>query len=420
MTLPGLFASVPGPGGYDFVALLIALVGVLFTAKVLGDLFQRMGQSAVLGELLGGVLLGPSLIGILNPADPVVFSLAELGLLILLFEIGLHTDLRSIVRVGAPATAVGLAGVIFPFAGGYLAMAAMGITGLTAIVICAALTATSIGISARVLADLGQLDTREGSIVLGAAVLDDVIGLILLSVVSGVAAGGTVTFAGAATTTAIAVGFLVAAIVVGLWSANWLLKMVSRMRVTGALGALSLAFALTFAVLADKAGSAMIIGAFAAGLVLHATPSRREIERAITRLGHVFVPIFFASVGAAIDLGALADPQVLLIGGVLSVVAILGKLVAGFAPLGFTGHKMLVGVAMVPRGEVGLIFAQMGFATGALDAGLFGAVVLMVMVTTFVAPPWLGRLAQQGVSARQRGGLTDLVAGEGGKSTGGD
>jgi len=348
-----------------------------------------------------------------NPADPVIFSLSELGVLILLFEIGLHTDLRSILKVGAPAATVGIAGVIVPFAAGYFAALALGVTGLAALVCGAALTATSIGISARVLSDLGQLKTREGQIVLGAAVLDDVIGLIILSVISGLAAGGALTAAGVTRTVAVALGFLVVALVVGYRAAPLLVKAVGRMRVDGALGSISLAFALALASAAGAAGSAMIIGAFAAGLVLGATPQGKEIEKAAARLGHFFVPIFFAAVGASIDLASLADSRVLLIGGVLCAVAIVGKLASGFAPWWFGGNKMLIGVAMVPRGEVGLIFAQMGLATGALDEGLFSAVVLMVMVTTFIAPPWLAALAGRPAKvAAADEGIDALVTGE--------
>ena len=185
------------------------------------------------------------------------------------------------------------------------------------------------------------------------------------------------------------------------------------MRGDGALGTISLAFALALAAAAIKAGSAMILGGFAAGLVLHATPKGKEIEKATTTLGHFFVPIFFATVGASINLRSLGSLQVLMIGGVLCVVAIAGKLLSGFAPWWFKGRKLLIGVAMIPRGEVGLIFAQMGLATGALTEGLFSAVVLMVMVTTFIAPPWLAAISGRApVPVVDDHGLDDLVSGE--------
>jgi Kef-type K+ transport system membrane component KefB len=245
-----------------------------------------------------------------------------------------------------------------------------------------------------VLADLGQLESAEGRIVLGAAVFDDVIGLVILSVVSGVAGGAAVTVGGASLTAGVAVGFVVAAVVIGGLVVPPLFRSVAaRVRTSGALLVVGLALAFGMAYLAESAGSALIIGAFAAGLVLHPTPQRQEIERATTTLGYFFVPVFFASVGAAVDVRTLADPGTLAVGGALIAAAIVGKFAAGYAPVWFRGRKALIGVAMIPRGEVGLIFAQMGLATGALTRDLFSAVALMVMATTFIAPPLLARMA---------------------------
>lgn len=410
---PLLLLAVPTPGDHGLGGLLAALAAILILTRIAGDLTQRIGQPAVLGELLAGVLLGPSLLGWVNPGDPTLYAMAELGILVLLFQIGLHTDLKAILRVGGPAVMVGLVGVVAAFAGGYFVANALGVHGISAVVCGAALTATSIGISARVLSEIGQLDTDEGRIVLGAAVLDDVIGLIMLSVVSALATGGVLTLAGVSRIAAVAVGFLVAALILGGRFAPLMVRFFSRIRVPGAIGTMSLAFALLLAAAATAAGSAMIIGAFAAGLILYVTPQAKPIEKAVTTIGHFFVPIFFAVVGASIDLASLANTHVLLTGGALCVVAIVGKVVSGFAPWWFRGHHMLIGVAMVPRGEVGLIFAQMGLATGALDEGLFSAVILMVMVTTFVAPPWLAWLGR-GRDRHQRdpSGLNELVSGE--------
>jgi Kef-type K+ transport system membrane component KefB len=174
-------------------------------------------------------------------------------------------------------------------------------------------------------------------------------------------------------------------------------------------------FALALAWLAARSGSAMIIGAFAAGLILHPTPQRKEIERSATQLGYFFVPIFFASVGAAVDLAALASREALLVGGALITVGVLGKLAAGFAPWWFKGRKLLVGIAMVPRGEVGLIFAQMRLAAGVLTAANFGALMLMVVVTTFMTPPLLGLIVSRAIAdeeaAPDQSGIDDLVVG---------
>ncbi|MEO5580112.1 MAG: cation:proton antiporter [Gemmatimonadaceae bacterium] len=411
---------------HSFTALLAVLVALLLATKALGVLAQKLGQPAVVGELLAGIVLGGSVLGILDPADPILSTFAELGVLILLFEIGLHTDIRSLMKVGNAAAMVGLVGVILPFGLGYAVCIALGLATVPAIVAGAALTATSIGISARTLSDLGQLDTSEGQIVLGAAVLDDIVGLVILSVVSGLVGGATLTLGGVAVTGGIAIGFVIAAIVLGSALVPPLFRAVGRVEASGTLGVVGLAFAFALAWLASLAGSATIIGAFAAGLVLHNTPQRREIEKATTALGHFFVPIFFATVGAAVELNILTDSRALAIGGALIVVGVLGKFAAGYAPFWFKGDKALIGVAMIPRGEVGLIFAQMGLATGALTSHLFSAVALMVLVTTFLAPPMLASLVRRKNYIRKEtsdessgdrydrpgdGGIDDLVAG---------
>ena len=406
-----------------FVDLLATLVAIILATKLLGALAQRLGQPSVLGELLAGVVLGGSVLGVIDPQGPVIFALAELGVLILLFEIGLHTELASLVRVGVAAMSVGVVGVILPFAGGFAVSVMLGLDTLPAIVCGAALTATSVGISARVLSDLGQLDRTEGRIVLGAAVIDDVIGLIVLSIVTGLAAGVAPAPLPVLRTAAIAFGFIAAAIVIGRSLVPTVFRWIARIEVAGTLGLFGLAFAFVMAWLAEHSGSAMIIGAFAAGLILNPTPQRRTIERATTEIGHFFVPVFFAAVGAAVDVKSFMDPGTLAIGGALIVVGILGKMAAGYAPWWFKGNKALIGAAMVPRGEVGLIFAQMGLATGAIDVALFSAIALMVMVTTFAGPPLLQHFtARDGVEPSEidrpgQGGVDDLVAGEYGRRT---
>lgn len=399
----------------DVPALLLTLATVLVATKVTGEFAQRLRQPSVLGELVAGVLLGASVFGVLDPNDPVIHVLSELGVLVLLFQIGLETDLHQLGKVGGAALAVGVTGVVLPFAGGAAAALALGLPTLTALVIGAALTATSIGISARVLGDLGRLQSPEGQIVLGAAVLDDVIGLIILAVVSGIVAGGSVTPLFVARATLEAVGFILGALLVGGLLVKPVMAVVSRLQVAGALGVAALVFAFVFAAVAARAGSAMIIGAFAAGLVLHRTPQRYDIEKATMSIGHLLVPLFFASVGAQVELSALMTPAALGLGALLISVGVLGKVVAGFAPWWFDGRKLLIGVAMVPRGEVGLIFAQVGAAAGVLAGPQFGAVMAMVVVTTFVTPPLLGMIAgppPPGSADRDDGvGVDELVAG---------
>lgn len=396
--------------------LLAVLVALLLAAKLLGVLAQRVGQPAVVGELIAGVLLGASVLGILDPRDPVIEALAELGVLVLLFEIGLHTDLKSLVRVGREATTVALVGVALPFGMGFAVARWLGLSTIPAIVSGAALTATSIGISARTLSDLSELDTREGQIVLGAAILDDIVGLVILSVVSGLVGGIALSFSGIALTTGIAIGFVVASVVIGGLVMPPLFRAVARVEESGTLGVVGLAFAFLLAWLADAAGSATIIGAFSAGLILHGTPQRSAIEKATTQLGHFFVPIFFASVGAAVDIRTLGDSRALAIGGSLIVVGVVGKFLAGYSPFWLKGRKSMIGIAMIPRGEVGLIFARMGLATGALTSQLYSAIAMMVLVTTFITPPllaWNVRGSGRGTETDLpgEGGIDDLVAG---------
>lgn len=412
-----LFALLAAAGdAAAFDHLLVSLVAIIVATKVFGALAQRFGQPAVLGELLAGVLLGGSLLGLLDPTDTVVHALSELGVLILLFEIGLHTDLRALARDGSTALTVGAVGVVLPFLAGIGVARALGLELMPSIVAGAALTATSIGISARVLSDLGQLKTPEGQVVIGAAVFDDVVGLVILSVVGSLVAGAELSAGGVLRTAAPALGFVVVAVALGSVTIPPLFRLVARVQVTGTLGVIALAFALLLAALAARSGSALIIGAFAAGLILHPTPQRKEIERSATQLGYFFVPIFFATVGASVDLRSLASREALLVGAALIVVGVAGKIIAGFAPWWFTGQKLLVGVAMVPRGEVGLIFAQMGLTAGVLTNANFGALMLMVVVTTFITPPLLGMVVKRRASpddaaAPDQSGIDDLVVG---------
>jgi Kef-type K+ transport system membrane component KefB len=413
---PGWFTLVQDAGEHSFSELLGVLIALIIATKVLGGLAQRFNQPSVLGELVAGVILGGSVMGLLDPTDPVIAAFAEIGVLVLLFQIGLHTDLKGLIKVGSTATMVASVGVAIPFLLGFFVTRALGIDTVPALVAGAALTATSVGISARVLSDLGRLGSPEGQIVLGAAVLDDIIGLVILSVVAGIVGGAAVTVLSVTWITVVALGFVIVSLVVGRIAIPPIFAILGMSSAEGTLGLLALAFAFTMAWLADAAGSALIIGAFAAGLILHPTPQVKEVEKAVTTLGHLFVPIFFASVGAAVDLGALGDSRALLVGGALIVVGVLGKVAAGFAPWWFRGNKTLIGVAMVPRGEVGLIFAQMGLATGALGPDLFGAIMLMVLVTTLLTPPVLGRIASRDrtpliVDQPGEGGIDDLVAG---------
>jgi len=389
--------SIPG--------LFLTLAAILVAAKLMGELAERIGQPAVLGELLAGVLLGGSVLGVVptaGAAGEVVHVLAELGVVLLLFEIGLETDLREMFRAGPASLAVASVGVVLPFLFGFLYWAYVphavsgGSVDLTiaAIFVGATLTATSVGITARVLSDLRRMNTLEARIIIGAAVIDDVFGLVILSLVSGLAAGATIAPWSILRTLAVAVGFLVVAVLAGRFLAPRLFDLVVRMRVRYVLLVAAIAFVLGLSAVAATAGSALIIGAFAAGLILSGTNQFDTIEREVRPVGSIFTPIFFVSVGASVNV-RLLDPTregatgLLGVAAILTLLAIVGKVAAGWAAPWAHFRRLVVGVGMIPRGEVGLIFADIGRRAGILNEAVFGAILLMIMATTFVAPPGL-------------------------------
>jgi Kef-type K+ transport system membrane component KefB len=398
-------------GGMSVPDFLLLLIAILVSAKVLGELAEKIGQPAVLGELVAGVVLGQSVFGLVDPSVEIVHLLAEVGVILLLFQIGLETNLGQLLQVGTASTAVAAVGVALPFVAGFYVCQALGLELLPSLVASAALTATSVGITARVLSDLGRLKEPESQIILGAAVIDDIIGLVILAVVAQIVAGTELTVTSVGLTTLIAFGFVAAVVVIGRLVVPPTFDLLARIGREETLATMAVALAFVVCYLADMAGSALIIGAFAAGLTLSPTRHAKVIEHGVARLGMLFVPIFFVSVGAAVDIGTFVDPQVMIVGGALIAVAIVGKVLAGYAPIWYTGRKLVIGVGMIPRGEVGLIFAQMGLTAGALTTGLFSAITMMVMVTTFMAPPLLKFLFPPTSSAGKEdaGGLAEMT-----------
>lgn len=384
----------------SLVRLLLVLAAVLLTTRALSALAEKFRQPAILGELVGGVLLGASALGILDPSEPAIQTLAQLGLLILLFEIGLATDLRALAKVGGTAAVIAVAGVVLPFALGYAALMAMGIDRFPAIVCAATLTATSIGISTRVLAELGFLPTQEGRVVLGAAVLDAIIGLVILSVIGIFAAGVAVTTMGMVRKSALAFGFVVIALLSGSFVVPPLFRAAKQLRSPTTIAVMGLILAFGLAALAGLLGSAIIVGAFVAGVILNGIQQRDEIQAFAAPIGTLLTPIFFATVGASVDLRALIEPRTLFITAVLLAAGSAGKLIAAYVPVWFKGNKALIGTAMLPRGEVELIVAQTGLAIGALDASLFGAITIMVLLTTLLSPPLIKAVARRDPRAR--------------------
>ncbi|GAO03840.1 cation:proton antiporter [Anaeromyxobacter sp. PSR-1] len=388
--------------------LLVALAVLLTAAKLGGVLAARLGQPPVLGELLAGVALGalPSagvhgLEGLAH--DPVLEALAELGVVLLLFEVGLSTRLASLVKVGASAFLVACIGVVVPMALGYGVGAWLlpEAGPLAHLFLGAALSATSVGITARVLRDMGRIGSPAGQIILGAAVIDDVLGLLVLAVMVGLAGGGggSGTLAALAGVGAKAVGFLGAALVAGRWAAPRLFAVAARLRGQGVLFTLALVVCFGLSWAASAVELAPIVGAFAAGLVLEGVPfaelsgGEERLEERLTPLAAVLVPLFFVRMGLAVDLGALGTGS-LALAGALSAAAIAGKQACALAVVTPGVDRLAVGLGMIPRGEVGLIFANIGMSLAAggrplLGPGAFAAIVAMVLVTTLVTPPLL-------------------------------
>jgi Kef-type K+ transport system membrane component KefB len=372
--------------------LLINLIIILTAAKIGGELAERIGQPAVLGELISGVMLGPSLLGLIEPSEFIRF-LAELGLILLLFKVGLESDITGLIRVGPAAGTVAITGLVTPFILGYLISLWLGMTPLVAIFIGATLTATSIGITARVLEDLNRSTTREARIILGAAVLDDIAGLLILSILVSMVSVGAVSALEVMRIVIMATGFLVFAIVVGVKTAPSLLRIVQKMRVKGRLVVAAFVFSLSLAYLADQVGLATIVGAFAAGLILAKTEQRARIEDGIKPMTDIFVPVFFVLMGVLVDLETFLDLRILQVALFLIAAAVIGKMVSGLG-VRVRVNRLAIGIGMIPRGEVGLIFAGYGISLGVVDGPLYSALILMVIVTTFISPVMMKKVLQ--------------------------
>src|SRR5690242_5765773 len=393
----------------DVVRFFTVLAVMLLAAKIVGEAFERLRQPAVLGELVAGILLGAGLLKVIptavaDPLTPVFQLLAEIGVVVLLFEIGLETDLKAMMRAGGDATAVATVGVVVPFVLGFAYWRTTSDPVTTAVFVGATLTATSVGITARVLKDLRALQTLEARLILGAAVIDDVLGLVILGVASALAAGTAFTVHGALRGLGVAVVFLFLALWIGVRIAPRLFGLVDRMRVRGMLLVTAFAFLLLLCVLAERAGTALIIGAFAAGLILSETNQFDVIEERVKPLADVFTPIFFLSIGAAVDVRmwnpfVAENRQTLAIALVLLAIALIGKLASGWAVPWRRFNRRAVGIGMAPRGEVGLIFAQLGLAAGILSNRLFGAILFVVVATTLVTPPLLTWALKAGSTA---------------------
>ena len=438
ISYPLLAAATEAEAEYGPIILtgvLLSLVVVYFASKLGGELSKRIDLPPVLGELVGGVVVGVSALHLLvfpesgaEASDSLIMSalqlinnltpeavesiyksqsevvsvLAELGVIILLFEIGLESDLRELQEVGYQAAVVAVVGVVAPFVGGTAGlMLLFNVPAIPAIFAGAALTATSIGITSKVLSELGRLKSREGQIIVGAAVIDDVLGIIVLAVVASLAKTGEVDVTNVIYLIISATVFLLGSILLGKFFNKSFVAVAEILQTRGQLVIPAFTFAFIMAFLANAIHLEAILGAFAAGLVLDETDKRKELDREVVPIADILVPIFFVSVGAKADLGVLnpttpTNREGLVIAAFLMVVAIAGKVITGWAVFGQPGiNRLAIGVGMIPRGEVGLVFAGIGSASGALSKPLEAAIIVMVILTTFLAPPFL-RVAFKG------------------------
>ena len=427
--LPLLATVDPENSPIVLSGVLLSLVVIYLASKLGGEAAKKFNFPPVLGELVAGVIVGVSalhlivfsegglsasdsgimavlqainhvspaaLTSIFESQSEVISVLAELGVIILLFEIGLESDLRQLKEVGVQAVVVACVGVAVPFAAGTVGLMMLFHTAaIPAIFAGAALTATSIGITSKVLSELGQLKSKEGQIIVGAAVIDDVLGIIVLAVVASLAKTGQIDVVNVIYLIVSATAFLLGSILLGgvvnkLFSAAG-----EKLKTRGNIVIPAFIFALFMAFLANAIHLEAILGAFAAGLVLDETDARYELDELVKPIADIIVPIFFVTVGARADLRvlnpAVADNRAgLLIAAFLIVVAIIGKIVTGWVVFGVPGiNRWAIGVGMIPRGEVGLVFAGIGSASGVLDKPLEVSIIIMVILTTFLAPPFL-------------------------------
>ena len=376
-------------GAIDYGRVFADLAIILIVAKVASEFFERIHVPAVLGEIVAGIVIGPSMLGLIDPSDAMRI-LAEIGVIILLADVGLEMDLKELRRVGRASMLVAILGVVLPMSSGVLAGSLLGESLNASLFLGAALAATSVGITARVFGDLRALSSTEARIVLGAAVADDVLGLVILTVVTRIVVQGSVDVTGVISTIGLAVGFLIIAGAIGLTLVPRLLAWVGTRAVSPAtVGVLAAGITFGFSAAASSAQLAPIIGAFVAGTALARTDHHDRIARDFKALGSIFIPVFFLQIGIDTDVTKFFSGHVLIVAAVLTVIAIVGKMLAAVGAWGTNTDKLLIGIGMVPRGEVGLIFASIGVSVGVFQEDLYAVVLLVVLLTTVVAPPLL-------------------------------
>jgi Kef-type K+ transport system membrane component KefB len=385
--------------------LPLQLLLIFASAKILAEVFERLGIPGIVGEIGAGIVIGPSILLWIQPSE-VLTTLSELGVMFLLFRVGLDVKASELFRIGLPATIIATLGVIVPFASGWALAALWGHSGIESIFLAASMVATSVGITAQVLASKGLLQQRASRLILAAAVIDDVLGLLILAIVSSVAKG-RIDVGALVTTAIVAIGFT---LIIATWGTRAMKAIIPRvdgnLRVAEAQFAIAVSLLFGLAVLAVYAGVAAIIGAFLAGMALagHVSHHVHDLTNGVTEL---LVPFFLVGIGLHFNLEVFRDPGLILFAGLILVAAILSKLIGcGVGALTFGRAEALrVGIGMIPRGEVGMVVAQLGLSMAVISDNIFAVVVFMSVLTTVIAPPLLAWAYRGVVCATQEEGL---------------
>ncbi|PLT29722.1 cation:proton antiporter [Peribacillus deserti] len=367
--------------------LILQLAIILVASKVAGSLSVRLGQPSVLGKLLIGIILGPSVLGLITEAETLT-EFSQIGVILLMFLAGLETDIDEFKRTGKASIFVGLGGIVVPLLIGYITGIAMNFTNFEAWFLGLLLSATSVSISVQALKELNQLNTREGTTILGAAVIDDVVVIVALAFLMSFA-GGDVNLTAVILKKA---AFFAGAILVGWKIVPWFLRKFSNLKVTEVVISSALIVCFVFAYLAEYTGVAAIIGAYIAGVAISVTNFKEEITEKIETISYsIFVPVFFTSIGVSAQFSGIMDNFGLV--AVLSIIAILTKLLGASVGAKLSGYKwknsLGIGSAMVSRGEVALIIAAIGLESKLLSQDLFAVIVVVILVTTIVTPPMM-------------------------------
>lgn len=380
----GSFCAQKSIGGYYFM-LYVQLAIILIASKIAGDLSTKLGQPAVLGKLLIGILLGPTVLGLVTETET-LHEMSEIGVILLMFIAGLETDLKELKRSWKASTYVGILGIVLPLCFGYLYGIMIHLSNFEAIFLGLLLSATSVSISVAALKEMGQLNTKEGATILGAAVIDDVLVIVALAFV--------MSFNGNDVNLSIMLlkefAFFTVAILVGWKAVPWLLKKFIKLNVSETLISAALIICFVFATFADKSGVAAIIGAYIAGVSISVTDFKHEVFEKVETIAYsIFVPVFFTLIGVSVQFTGISASLPIII--ILSIIAISTKLVGGALGANLAGFSrkssLGIGSAMVSRGEVALIIASTGLANRLLDDKMFSIIVIVVLVTTIVTPP---------------------------------